>query len=82
MIADMKEVMVDEASKRINIIEDFEAKEKKALEYLEREEMNIGKKVQKELKKYLEASAQEYNDLKKEKEDIENKYREHLYLAA
>lgn len=82
MIEEMKTVMVEEASKRINIMEDFEEKEKKALEYFEREEMHIGKKVQKELKKYLEASAQEYNDLKKEKEDIENKYREHLYLAA
>ena len=45
MIEEMKEVMVDEASKRINVMEDFDEKEKKALDYLEREEMHIGKKV-------------------------------------
>ncbi len=45
MIEQMKTVMVEEASKRISIIDDFEQKEKKALAYMEREEMEIGKKV-------------------------------------
>jgi hypothetical protein len=43
--------------------------------------MELGKKVQKELKKYLEASAQEYNQLKKEKDEIFNRFQEHVYLA-
>lgn len=57
MIEEMKLVMVEEAKNRISLAQEFEEKEKKVQKYLEREEMELGKKVQKELKKYLEASA-------------------------
>ena len=78
----MKEFMVDEKIERLKLIEDLEGMEKKVASYQEQDQMVISKKVQKELKKFLEASAQDVIQIQKEKEDMEMRLQEHKYLAA